>query len=183
MPPKKSPLTGYLTILGSIIPVAAILIAMIGYVLNLNSTVNDSREELESIQAQLDLAVEVLELNPYTQEPVLSERINNLEYYLWEESNFEEKILLLQVAIDDLENSRAGTLHYLYGMSVEEGGVQKSIIRLNAQIALLEQAVESIMTDHAWYANYISQLDERLLEMGIRVQMPQDTYSGGYNNR
>jgi uncharacterized protein Yka (UPF0111/DUF47 family) len=62
-------------------------------------------------------------------------------------------------------------------MSVEEGGVQKSIIRLNEAIALLEQSVESVHKDHAYFIDVLEEIED---EFDVRLSKPQDTYSGGY---
>ena len=188
MPPKKSnPLSGYISLIGAIIPVAAVLIGMIAYVLNLNSTISDNAEKLETITAQLNnpAVKDFLEPNQYG-ETEMSNRLNNFTFELYEQIHpkleaIEEQLLLIEIALQDLEESRLGTNHYLYGMSATEGGVQQSLQSVKTHLSIMETEMENIMSDHSWYADYISKLDEQLLDLGIRIQVPQDTgYGGGY---
>ena len=183
---KKNPLTGYISLIGAIIPVAAVLIGMIAYVINLNSTISDNAEKLETITEQLEnpAVKEFLEPNQYG-ETQMSNRLNGLEYALWEEllpqiQAIEEQIILLDLKVQDLDESRVGTNHYLYGMSAADGGVQQSIQSIKTHLSVIETEIENIMSDHSWYADYISKLDEQLLDLGIRIQAPKDTYGGGY---
>ena len=188
MPPaKKNPLTGYITLIGGLIPILGILLGMVVYVINLNSTISDNAEKLEAITAQLNNpAVKVfLEPNQYG-ETEMSNRLNGFEYELWEQIHpkleaLEEQLILVNIALTDLDESRIGTLHFLYGMSAEDGGVQQSLQSIKTHLSVMENEMENIMSDHSWYADYISKLDEQLLDMGIRIQAPQDTgYGGGY---
>ena len=55
MPPKKSnPFTGYISLIGGLIPIVGVLLGMVVYVINLNSTISDNAEKLEAITAQLN---------------------------------------------------------------------------------------------------------------------------------
>ena len=186
---KRNPLTGYISLIGGLIPIVGILLGMVVYVINLNSTISDNAEKLETITAQLNnpAVKEFLEPNQYG-ETEFSNRINGFEYALWEEllpriEILEEQLTLIEIKIQDLDESRVGTNHYLYGMSASEGGVQQSIQSIKTHLSVVETEMENIMSDHSWYANYIAKLDEQLLDLGIRIQAPQDTYGGGYNYR
>jgi len=189
MPPKKSnPFSGYLTIIGSLIPIAAILIAMVAYVLNLNSTVGNNNEELESITEQLEAAKDILEINPYG-ESELSNRINGIEYFIYEEletrlhdleKDVEMRLLLIDESLKDISETQSGTAHYLYTM---QEGPQKRLAEHIIEITKLKSDIANILSAHVWYNSYLSLLDAQLLEIGIRVQPPQDTFSGGgYGN-
>jgi|TARA_R110000824_G_scaffold7263_2_gene32777 hypothetical protein len=184
---KKNPLTGHISLIGGLIPIIGILLGMVVYVINLNSTISDNAEKLEAITAQLNNpAVKVfLEPNQYG-ETEMSNRLNGFEYELWEQifpriEAIEEQLLLIDIAFNDLSDTNSGTLHYLYSMTAENGGVQASLNSIKTQLSVMENEMENIMSDHGWYADYISKLDEQLLDMGIRIQAPQDTgYGGGY---
>ena len=187
MPPKKSnPFTGYISLIGGLIPIVGVLLGMVVYVINLNSTISDNAEKLEAITAQLNnpAVKDFLEPNQFG-ETEFSNRLNGFEYALWEEllpriEANEEQLILIDLKVQDLDESRVGTNHYLYGMSATEGGVQQSLQSVKTHLSVIEKEIENIMNDHAWYADYISKLDEQLLEIGIRIQAPQDTYGGGY---
>ena len=187
MPPKKSnPFTGYISLIGGLIPIVGVLLGMVVYVINLNSTISDNAEKLEAITAQLNnpAVKDFLEPNQFG-ETEFSNRLNGFEYALWEEllpriEAIEEQLILIDLKVQDLDESRVGTNHYLYGMSATEGGVQQSLQSVKTHLSVIEKEIENIMNDHAWYADYISKLDEQLLEIGIRIQAPQDTYGGGY---
>ena len=189
MPPKKSnPFTGYISLIGGLIPIVGVLLGMVVYVINLNSTISDNAEKLEAITAQLNnpAVKDFLEPNQFG-ETEFSNRLNGFEYALWEEllpriEAIEEQLILIDLKVQDLDESRVGTNHYLYGMSATEGGVQQSLQSVKTHLSVIEKEIENIMNDHAWYADYISKLDEQLLEIGIRIQAPQDTYGGGYGN-
>jgi len=184
---KKNPLTGHISLIGGLIPIIGILLGMVVYVINLNSTISDNAEKLEAITAQLNNpAVKVfLEPNQYG-ETEMSNRLNGFEYELWEQifpriEAIEEQLLLIDIAFNDLSDTNSGTIHYLYGMTAENGGVQASLNSIKTHLSVMENEMENIMSDHGWYAEYISKLDEQLLDMGIRIQAPQDTgYGGGY---
>jgi len=179
MPPKKSnPFSGYLTIIGSLIPIAAILIAMVAYVLNLNSTVGNNNEALEIITEQLEAAKDILEINPYG-ESELSNRINGIEYFIYEEIerrtiDLETRLLLIDAAIQDIKDAQSGILFYLYTMPE---GSQKSLVRINEAIALLSQSVESVHKDHAYFVGVLEEIED---EFDIRLSKPPDVYGGGY---
>ena len=188
MPPaKKNPLTGYISLIGGLIPIVGILLGMVVYVINLNSTISDNAEKLETITEQLNnpAVKDFLEPNQFG-ETEFSNRLNGFEYALWEEllpqiEAAHEQLLLIEIALKDLEESRLGTNHYLYGMSATDGGVQQSLQSIKTHLSVIENEMENIMSDHSWYADYISKLDEQLLDLGIRIQAPQDTgYGGGY---
>ena len=187
MPPKKStPFTGYISLIGGLIPIVGVLLGMVVYVINLNSTISDNAEKLEAITAQLNnpAVKDFLEPNQFG-ETEFSNRLNGFEYALWEEllpriEAIEEQLILIDLKVQDLDESRVGTNHYLYGMSATDGGVQQSLQSVKTHLSVIEKEIENIMNDHAWYADYISKLDEQLLEIGIRIQAPQDTYGGGY---
>ena len=184
---KKNPLTGYISLIGGLIPIVGILLGMVVYVINLNSTISDNAAKLETITAQLNnpAVKDFLEPNQFG-ETEFSNRLNGFEYALWEEllpriEAIEEQIILLDLKVQDLDESRVGTNHYLYGMSASDGGVQQSIQSIKTHLSVIENEMENIMSDHGWYADYISKLDEQLLDLGIRIQAPQDTgYGGGY---
>jgi len=180
MPPaKKNLFSGYLTIIGSLIPIAAILIAMVAYVINLNSTVGNNNEELESITEQLEAAKEILEVNPYG-ESELSNRINGIEYFIYEElearaDDMEMRLLLIDEAIQDLIDTQAGINHYLYAM---DDGPQKALVRISEAIALLNQSVESVHKDHAYFIDVLEEIED---EFDVRLSKPPDTY-GSYGS-
>jgi len=189
MPPaKKNPLTGYVSLIGGLIPIVGILLGMVVYVINLNSTISDNAEKLETITAQLNnpAVKDFLEPNQYG-ETEMSNRLNGFTFELYEQiypklEALEEQLLLIEIALQDLDESRVGTLHFLYGMSAEDGGVQQSLQSIKTHLSVIEKEMENIMSDHSWYAEYISKLDDQLLDMGIRIQTPQDTgYGGGYS--
>ena len=188
MPPaKKNPLTGYISLIGGLIPIVGILLGMVVYVINLNSTISDNAEKLETITEQLNnpAVKDFLEPNQFG-ETEFSNRLNGFEYALWEEllpqiEAAHEQLLLIEIALKDLEESRLGTTHYLYGMSATDGALQQSLQSIKTHLSVIENDMENIMSDHSWYADYISKLDEQLLDLGIRIQAPQDTgYGGGY---
>ena len=184
---KKNPLTGYISLIGGLIPIVGILLGMVVYVINLNSTISDNAAKLETITAQLNnpAVKDFLEPNQFG-ETEFSNRLNGFEYALWEEllpriEAIEEQLILIDLKVQDLDESRVGTNHYLYGMSASDGGVQQSIQSIKTHLSVIENEMENIMSDHGWYADYISKLDEQLLDLGIRIQAPQDTgYGGGY---
>ena len=181
---KKNPLTGYISLIGGLIPIVGILLGMVVYVINLNSTISDNAKALELMTAQLNnpAVKEFLEPNAYGETQV-TQRLGGFEYELYQQIHpkleaLEEQLLLIEIALQDLDESRVGTNHYLYGMAASEGGVQQSIQSVKTHLSVMETEIANIMTDHAWYANYISKLDEQLLNLGIRVQTPQDTGTG-----
>ena len=183
MPPKKSnPFTGYVSLIGGLIPIVGILLGMVVYVINLNSTINDNAQTLKGLTEQLSSPAvkEFLEPNQYG-ETEMSNRLNGLEYELWEHLRpkievIEEQLLLIDIALKDIEDSRVGTLHYLYGMSAQEGGVQQSIQSIKTTLLLIEQSVESIHKDHAYFVDVLEELED---EFDVRLSKPQDAY-GGY---
>ena len=189
MPSKKSnPFTGYVSLIGGLIPIVGVLLGMVVYVINLNSTISDNAEKLEAMTEQLNnpAVKDFLEPNQFG-ETEFSNRLNGFEYALWEEllpriEAIEEQLILIDLKVQDLDESRVATNHYLYGMSATEGGVQQSLQSVKTHLSVIEKEIENIMNDHAWYADYISKLDEQLLDIGIRIQAPQDTYGGGYGN-
>jgi len=191
MPPKKksNPFTGYVSLIGGLIPIIGVLLGLVIYIVNLNQTINDNAAKLESITEQLNnpAVKDFLEPNQYG-ETDFSLRLNGFEFALWEEllpqiETAHEQLLLIEIALKDLEESRLGTNHYLYGMSATDGGVQQSLQSIKTHLSVIENEMSNIMSDHSWYADYISKLDEQLLDLGIRIQVPQDTgYGDGYGN-
>ena len=179
---RSNPLSGYISVLSGCLTLGGLIIGVIVYVVGLTNTISDNQEDLAEMKARLDAATEVLELNPYTQEPVLSERINHLEFYLWEESQFEEKILLLEIALSDLQESYDSTLFYLYSMDSHSGGVQQSIQSIKTHLSVIENQIAGIMSDHNWYAQYLSSLENTLREdlgVSLSIVMPKDSYDYG----
>tara|TARA_R110000824_G_scaffold1618_9_gene7963 strand:+ start:319 stop:879 length:561 start_codon:yes stop_codon:yes gene_type:complete len=179
---KKNPLSGYVSLIGGLIPILGILLAMIVYVINLNSTISDNAEDLASIQEQLEAAKEILEVNPYG-ESELSNRINGIEYFIYEEieqriNEMETRLLLIDESLKDISETQTGTAHYLYTM---QEGPQKRLAEHIIEITKLKSDIDNILAAHVWYNSYLSLLDAQLLEIGIRVQPPQDIYSGGYS--
>tara|TARA_R110002020_G_scaffold376753_5_gene587829 strand:+ start:550 stop:1113 length:564 start_codon:yes stop_codon:yes gene_type:complete len=183
MAAKKNPLTGYISLIGGLIPIVGILLGMVVYVINLNSTISDNADKLETITAQLNnpAVKDFLEPNQFG-ETEMSTRLNGIDYALWEEilpkiEALEEQLILMDIKIQDLDETRIGTLHFLYGMSAEEGGVQQSIQSIKTHLSLLEQAVDSIHGDHAYFVDVLGQIED---EFDIRLSKPPDVYGGGY---
>ena len=77
---KKNPLTGYISLIGGLIPIIGVLLGMIVYVINLNSTISDNAKTLETLTAQLNnpAVKEFLEPNQYG-ETEMSNRLNGFE--------------------------------------------------------------------------------------------------------
>lgn len=182
---KKNPLTGYISLIGGLIPIVGILLGMVVYVINLNSTISDNADALEAMTEQLSnpAVKEFLEPNQYG-ETEMSNRLNGFEYELFEQifpriEALEERLLLMDVVLADLQDSYAGTIHFLYGMTAENGGVQASLNSIKTHLVLLEQSVESVHKDHAYFVDVLEEIED---EFDVRLSKPPDVYGGGYGN-
>ena len=180
---KKNPLTGYISLIGGLIPIVGILLGMVVYVINLNSTISDNAKTLETLTAQLNnpAVKEFLEPNQFG-ETEFSNRLNGFEYALWEEllpriEAVEAQLLLLEIAVEGLDETQAGVNYYLYGMSAVEGGVQKSIQSIKTTLSLLEQSVDNVHADHMYFVDVLEEIED---EFDIRLSKPPDVYGGGY---
>ena len=158
---KKNPLTGYISLIGGLIPIIGVLLGMIVYVINLNSTISDNAEKLEAMTAQLNnpAVKEFLEPNQFG-ETEFSNRLNGFEHALWEEllpriEAAEAQLLLLEIAVEGLDETAAGVNFYLYGMSAVEGGVLKSIQSIKATLSLLEQDLAWFHADHLYFVDVL----------------------------
>lgn len=182
---SKNPLTGYVSLIGGLIPIVGVLLGVVVYVINLNSTISNNAEKLKVITSQLEnpAVQDFLEPNQFG-ETEFSNRLNGFEYALWEDllpriEAIQEQIILIEIALKDLDESRVGTNHYLYGMSATDGGVQQSLQSMKTHLSLLQQEVESIHGDHMYFVDVLNEIED---EFDIRLSKPPDVY-GGYDYR
>jgi|TARA_R110000824_G_scaffold243951_1_gene432653 hypothetical protein len=181
----KNPLSGYISLIGGLIPIVGILLGLVIYIVNLNSTISDNAKTLEQITQQLNnpAVKDFLEPNQYG-ETMVSNRLNGFEYELFEQifpriEALESQLLLLEIAVEGLGETQAGINFYLYGMSAVEGGVQQSIQSIKTTLSLLEQSVEAVHADHLYFVDVLEEIED---EFDLRLSKPPDVYGGGYGN-
>ena len=114
----------------------------------------------------------------------MSNRLNGFEFALWEEllpriEALEAQLLLLEIAVEGLDETQAGINFYLYGLSAVEGGVQQSIQSIKTTLSLLEQSVDNVHADHQYFISVLEEIED---EFDIRLSKPADVYGGGYGN-
>ena len=181
MPPKKSFLRDNVALVSSMIPVVAVIIAGFGYVFTMANNVSESKEKSEKIEAQLEQAGRILEVNSFG-ESTLELEISGLSYYVHEEIegqlvDISERLTLLEIAIADLQAFEMGTLFYLYTETAEQNGVAKSIQSIKLTLSLLEQSVDNVHADHQYFISVLEEIED---EFDIRLSKPPDVYGGGY---
>ena len=172
-----------LVLASSLLPLAAVLLGAIAWIFNLQNTIASTAETVEAITEQLDAAAAILEVSPYG-ETMIEQRINGVEHFVYEEletriREIETRLLLIDESISDIRDTQAGTSHYLYNM---DEGPSKQLAEHTIELTKLRSEITNILNSHVWYNAYIERLDAQLLEsMGIRIQVPADSFtSGGY---
>ena len=168
-------------LVSSMIPVIAVIIAGFGYVFTMANNVNESKAKIAKIEAQLEEAGRILEVNSFG-ESTLELEINGLSYYVHEEIegqllDISERLTLLEIAIADLQAFEMGTIFYLYTETAEQNGGAKSIQSIKVTLSLLEQSVDSVHADHLYFVDVLEEIED---EFDIRLSKPPDVYGGGY---
>jgi hypothetical protein len=180
---KSNFLRDNVALVSSMIPVLAIIIAGFSYVFSMANNVSTSKKEIQAIQEQLDGAARILSVNNWG-ESEIEARINSVEYHIFENQEAQildiiTRLLLIDEAIQDIQDIQDGINFYLYGMSAVEGGVQQSIQSIKTTLSLLDQSVEAVHADHLYFVDVLEEIED---EFDIRLSKPPDVYGGGYGN-